>query len=144
MGRDAKNTMEMEGEGPKSQKKAPKIRKNPNAIKKAENIPVPRKAKMEEENDIGEVVMNFDEGAVGRPTKKTRVNLGYTPRPDYKPSVFKDFNKLYDLSVSQSVASTKTMSKGQKQRVLKNQKVGRRKVNIIVSSICFKDLLDFR
>jgi len=67
-----------------------------------------------------------------RPSKITKPKFDPTPRPDHKPETLKNFEKLYDASVSAKSIIVSGMSKGQKRRTIKKEKLQKKKVTISI------------
>jgi len=64
-----------------------------------------------------------------RPSKITKPQFEPTARPDFKPDTFKDFERQYDNSVSTKSIIVPGMSKGQKRRTIKKDKLQKKKVS---------------
>jgi len=66
-----------------------------------------------------------------RPSKITKPKYDPTPRTEHKPDTLKDFEKHYEASVSAKSIIVSGMSKGQKRRTIKKEKLQKKKVKEI-------------
>jgi hypothetical protein len=131
MGKRAK--IEMEEELPLDPKDAKKIDKVHGKGKKIHKAIVnPLKAKrdaMEIETGKSRIKKAITPAAQfgKRPTKKGHGDFTPTPQNDYKPELYRDFEKLYGASKSEGLNS-KNLSKGQKDRLLKKDKLKKKQL----------------
>jgi len=137
MGKQIDIEIEQEVKQPKNE--IPKVGKRGNQIKKPSKV-APKLATTSMQIETGKdrlkkSINKTIDNASKRPTRKT--HTAYTPaaRPDFKPETMKDFDKVYEASMSEQInVATAKMSKGQKERYLKKQKLNKKHL--------FKDYLN--
>jgi len=126
MGRGS-NKPGMDEEKPKL--KAEKVSKSKKIQKKQVTTKRPA-GDMELEGVKGKFDKKYDEmiAKKERPTKITKPQFEPTARPNYKPDTLKNFEKQYDASVSTKSIIVPGMSKGQKRRTIKKDKIQKKKL----------------
>lgn len=118
--------MEEEKTKPKAEKvaRAKKIQKTHVSVKKPK---ASRGMEIEGIKEKFEQKFQKMSARVGRPTRLGRTTK-VTARPEFKPEAFKNFDTQYEASVSAKSIIVPGMSKGQKRRTIKREKLNKKKV----------------
>ena len=126
--------IEIEAEPSKSNvKEVLKVPKRANLIKKPIAVSLKNKQNgMEIETGKDKIKKKLQKvlNSSSRPTKKTSTQTQVTPKPEYKPQDFKEFDKIYEASKFGETIS-KNVNRGKKRRLLKKEKINKKHVIIL-------------
>ena len=123
-----KNAGKIDIENDKSKSKVGRV--NSKKIQKA-HVTSRKKGGMDLETTKDRFEKKYDDmiERKNRPTKKSKQQFEPTPRPEFTPDTFKGFEKQYEASMSTKSMIAPGMTKGQKRRTLKKEKLEKKKVS---------------